>query len=79
MDDFSLSDEDLRWLNLKPVEVKYTANGKPFVAEARPAREGGFWAVVPSLGGVSTCADTMDELKLMLVDMTELVLDCQSE
>ena len=67
--------EELRYVISDPVKVKYCAYGKPFVAEARPSREGGFWAVVPSLGGASTCGDTMDDLKYMLIDMTKLLIE----
>jgi len=73
----ALSDmrEDLRYLISDPVKLRYTAYGKTYVADARPAREGGYWAVVPSLGGVSTQGETMDELKYMLIDMTKLYLE----
>lgn len=67
--------EALRYLISDPVKVKYCAYGRPLVAEARPAREGGFWAVVPSLGGASTQGDTMDDLKYMLIDMTKLMIE----
>ena len=67
--------EELRYVISDPVKVKYCAYGKSFVAEARPGRDGGFWAVVPSLGGASTCGDTMDDLKYMLIDMTKLMIE----
>ena len=67
--------DNLRYLISDPVEVKYTAYGRRFTAEARPAKGGGFWAVVPALDGASTCGDTMDELKYMLIDMTKLYLE----
>ena len=67
--------DNLRYLISDPVAVEYTAYGRKFTAEARPAREGGFWAVVPALDGASTCGDTMDELKYMLIDMTKLHIE----
>ncbi len=67
--------EELRYVISDPVKVKYFAYGKSFVAEVRPGRDGGFWAVVPSLGGASTCGDTMDDLKYMLIDMTKLMIE----
>jgi len=67
--------EDLRYLISEPVKLRYTAYGKSYVADVRPAREGGYWAVVPSLGGASTQGDTMDELKYMLIDMTKLYIE----
>ena len=67
--------EELRYAISDPVKVKYCVYGKSFVAEARPGRDGGFWAVVPSLGGASTCGDTMDDLKYMLIDMTKLMIE----
>lgn len=67
--------EDLRFLISDPVKVKFFAYGKPYVAEARPAREGGFWATVPALDGAATQGDTMDELKYMLIDMAKLCIE----
>ncbi len=67
--------DNLRYLISDPVAVEYTAYGRKFTAEARPAKEGGFWAVVPALDGASTQGDTMDELKYMLIDMTKLIIE----
>ena len=64
--------EDLRFLISDPVKVKYVAYSKSYTADARPCREGGFWATVPALDGAATEGKTMDELKYMLIDMTKL-------
>lgn len=64
--------EDLRYLIANPVKVKFCAYSKRYTAEARPCREGGFWATVPELGGAATEGKTMDELKYMLIDLAKL-------
>ena len=67
--------EDLRWLISDPVSVEFRAYGRKFVAEARAAREGGFWATVLALKGTATQGETMDELKYMLIDMAKLYIE----
>lgn len=64
--------ENLRYLISDPVKVRFFAYGKQYTAEARPAREGGFWATVPALDGACTQGDTMDELKYMLIDLAKI-------
>jgi len=63
--------DNLRYLISEPAKVRYSVGGRRYLAEARPCREGGFWATVPKLGGAATQGDTMDELREMLVDMTQ--------
>ncbi|MCQ2395561.1 MAG: type II toxin-antitoxin system HicB family antitoxin [Kiritimatiellae bacterium] len=64
--------DNLRYLISDPVKVKFFAYSKQYTAEARPTREGGFWATVPALDGASTQGDTMDELKYMLIDLAKI-------
>ena len=63
--------EELRYLIGKPVKMRYSVRGRRFAADVRPCRTGGFWAIVPSIGGVSTYGDTMDQTRDMLIDLTK--------
>lgn len=45
------------------------------VAIVHEAEEGGYWAEVPALSGCYTQADSLDELKVNLKEVVELLLD----
>jgi hypothetical protein len=48
-------------------------------AIVHPAEEGGYWAEVPALPGCVTQADTLDEIKVRLVEAVEgwLLVDAE--
>ena len=77
----ALSDlwEWCRWLLADPVRMTFEAGGTTYTAEVRAERLGGYSVSVPALPGCITCGDTMEEVRLNVVEAAEGWLECQRD
>ena len=71
--------EDARWLLADPVRVEFTADGRTLVAEVLAERYGGYSATVPELPGCCTCGDTMEDIRVNLVEAATGWLEARND